>query len=568
MGAGWLARWVLVGMLSATAETKTEQLKGTGPRVVSALEKVRPGALPAGEKEARLSLARGECEAAQVVLPSGSARLKATALSLRGPGSPLEASVWREDFIDVKTPSNIQGRTGAWPDPLVPVEAPVSAELPAVLYVELCAPENQTPGTYQGALRVEADGKALAPVPFTAEVQPFALPATSSLPNSFGISLYSIARGHGLKPESPEAQKLLGEYARVLLAHRVSAHGMSMQPPPVRFEGGKAQVDFRAYDAELGPFMEGTALPSGARFTTVDVRDSKAARTDEEKAAYYRAFAEHLRERGWKAQPFFYAKDEPKPEDVALVRTQAQRVRASGGQVPVLVTAPLDEALRDSADILAPNLTCFYPRPGPQTCRSVVPMEQLRGKLDPHVKVWWYQSCTSHGCKDGPAPSAAIAQAYSGWASYMVDHPAPLNRAMGPLAFLSGVEGELYFDTVSAYNGKDPWKDVHAYGGNGDGTLFYPGTPDHPGFSHHQPVVSLRLKHLRDGLEDYEYLRLLDQLGEGTFAREAARKLARSGYEVEQDPHTWEQVRREMTARLKKRWEAAEAVKRSGDLTP
>ena len=558
MGAGWVAQAVLAGMLAAASE----------PRVVSSLEKVRPGLSLQGEKEARLSLARGECEAAQVVLPPGTDRLQAATLSLRGPGAPLQARVWREAFLDVKTPSNSQGSTGLWPDPLVPVDAPGTAGAPAVLYVELCAPGTQAPGIYQGALRVEAGGKALASVPFTAEVQPFVLPATSSLPNSFGISLYSIAKGHGLKPESPEAQQLLRDYVEELLAHRVSAHGMSMTPPPVRFEGGKAEVDFRAYDAEVGPFLEGTALPSGARFTTIDVRDSKSARTDEEKAAYYRAFVEHLRQKDWRAQPFFYAKDEPKPEDVQLVRAQARRVRASGNQVPVLVTSPLDEALNESADILAPTLNCFFPRPGPQTCRTVVPLATLRDKLGPRVKVWWYQSCNSHGCTGGPTPNAPVEKAYSGWASYMVDHPAPLNRAMGPLAFSSGVDGELYFDTVFAYNTKDPWTDLFEFGGNGDGTLFYPGTPSRPGFTRHQPVVSLRLEHLRDGLEDYEYLRLLDSAGEGEFARQAARRLARSGYEVETDPKQWEQVRREMTARLRKRWAASEDMKRSGSRSP
>ncbi len=556
MGAGWAMGWLLAEMLTAAPE----------PRVVSALEKVRPGVELKGEKEARLSLARGECEAAQVVLPPGSARLKVKPLALRGPeGKTLEASVWREAYLDVKTASNSQGGTGLWPDPLVPVESSPGPEgAPHVLYVELCAPEAQAPGTYQGALHVEAGGKALAPVPFTAEVQPFVLPSTSSLPNSFGISLYSISKAHGLKPESPEARALLRDYVGALLSHRVSAHGMSMEAPPVRFEGGKAVVDFKAYDAEMSPFLEGSALDSGARFTTADVRDSKAARTDAEKSAYYRAFAEHFRQKGWKARLFFYAKDEPKPEDVALVRTQALRVRAAKQDVPVLVTAPLDDALRGSADILAPTLNCFFPRPGPQTCRNVVPLQTLRRKLDPHVKVWWYQSCNSHGCNGGPTPDASAEKVYSGWASYMVDHPTPLNRAMGPLAFLSGVDGELYFDTVFAYNTKDPWKDVFEFGGNGDGTLFYPGTPARPGFSRHQPVVSLRLKHIRDGLEDYEYLRLLESLGEQTFAREAARRLTRSGYEVETDTRQWEQVRREMTLRLRKRWEASEYTKRSG----
>jgi Domain of unknown function (DUF4091) len=554
MGAGWAVDWVLAGLLAAAPE----------PRVVSALEKVRPGVAVKGEKEARLSLARGECEAAQVVLPPGTARVQVKPLVLRGPGKPLEASVWREAFLEVKTPSNSQGATGPWPDPLVPVEAPGTPGAPTVLYVELCAPEAQAPGTYQGALHVAAEGKPLAPVPFTAEVQPFVLPATASLPTSFGISLYSIARGHGLKPESPEARELLRAYARELLAHRLSAHGMSMDAPPVRFEGGKAVVDFRAYDAELAPFLDGTALPSGARFTTTEVRDSRAAHTDAEKTAYYRAFAEHFRRKGWRAQLFFYAKDEPKPEDVPLVRTQALRVRAADKGVPVLVTAPLDDALRSSADILTPTLNCFFPRPGPQTCRNVVPLPTLRGRLAPHVKVWWYQSCNSHGCDGGPAGDPMVEQAYSGWASYMVDHPAPLNRAMGPLAFLTGVDGELYFDTVYAYNTKDPWTDIFEFGGNGDGTLFYPGTPSRLGSAEHRPVVSLRLKHIRDGLEDYEYLRLLDSLGEKAFAREAARRLARSGYEVETDPRQWEQVRREMTTQLRKRWEASEYPKRSG----
>lgn len=550
MGAGWA--WALAAVLTATPEAK----------VVSPLVKVRPGMSMEGRSEARLSLARGECEGAQVVLPGRPQRVEAKPLGLKGPGRGPSVSVWREAYLEVKTASNGEGATGLWPDALVPLSAPVHPEAPAVLYVEVCAPEEQKPGTYRGALRLTADGKPVAPVPFKVVVQPFALPATSSLPTSFGISLYSIARGHGLSPESPEARALLRDYARALLEHRVSAHGMSMEAPPVRFENGRAVVDFRAYDEELGPFLEGTALPSGARFTTAEVRDSRQASTDEEKTAYYRAFAEHFRKKGWTAQLFFYAKDEPKPEDVPLVRAQSTRVRKAGG-IPVLVTAPLDDALRGAADIVTPTLNCFFPRPGPQTCHNVMSIATLRGKLPPQAKVWWYQSCNSHGCNGGPPPDAELDKAYSGWASYMVDHPATLNRAMGPLAFLTGVDGELYFDTVFAYNTKkDVWRDVFEFGGNGDGTLFYPGTPERLGTKQHQPVVSLRLKHLRDGLEDYEYLRLLARLGDERFARAAVRRLVRSGYEIERNVGKWEQLREELTERLTQRWEASEVASR------
>lgn len=41
-------------------------------------------------------------------------------------------------------------------------------------------------------------------------------------------------------------------------------------------------------------------------------------------------------------------------------------------------------------------------------------------------------------------------------------------------------------------------------GGNGEGTLFYPGRPDKIGGSDHIPVSSLRLTLIREGNEDYE----------------------------------------------------------------
>jgi len=89
------------------------------------------------------------------------------------------------------------------------------------------------------------------------EVQPFELPASSSLPNSFGISLYNIARGHGLNPESAEALALLRVYASALLAHRITPHGLWIQPPQVAIRGEQLEVDFSSYAREMAPFSGG-----------------------------------------------------------------------------------------------------------------------------------------------------------------------------------------------------------------------------------------------------------------------------------------------------------------------
>ncbi len=535
-------------------------LAAGAPHFVSPLVKVRPGKAPA-HVSGELSLARGECEGLQLYVPPPAEEVWVEAQPLRSGQDTLAVTPFQVGYVPVTTPSNAMGATGAWPDPLLPLSRDRALrsrpERPAVLYLELCAPERQKPGRYQGTVRVYLGTRAKE-LPLRATVHPFALPATSSLPNSFGVSLHSIAKGHGLDASTPEARALLHAYVRELLAHRVTPHGMSMEAPPVRFESGRARVDFRAYDEEVGPYLDGTALPSGARFTTLDVRDSKEARTDEEKAAYYRAFREHALEKGWRAQLFFYAKDEPRPEDVPLVLQQAARVRRAGG-ISVLVTSPLEESLREAADILTPPLNCFFPRAGPPTCRNPMSTASLRGRLPSATRVFWYQSCLAHGCTGGPAADPAVERAFSGWASYMVDHPAPLNRAMGPLAWRAQVDGELYFDTVHAFGTQDPWEGVFAFGGNGDGTLLYPGTPARLKGAAHQPVVSLRLKHLRAGLEDYEYLRLLAELGDRAGADALAARLAPTGFQVSQDPVVWTQVRAEATRRLNARWRATES---------
>jgi uncharacterized protein (TIGR03382 family) len=90
------------------------------------------------------------------------------------------------------------------------------------------------------------------------------------------------------------------------------------------------------------------------------------------------------------------------------------------------------------------------------------------------------------------------------------------------------VTGELYYETTQAYDyaaGREPWTNQWAYGGNGDGTFFYPGTPAAIGGQTDIPVASLRLKLLREGMEDFEYLKALSDAGEPTLAKDIASTL-------------------------------------------
>jgi glycosyl hydrolase family 123 len=116
-----------------------------------------------------------------------------------------------------------------------------------------------------------------------------------------------------------------------------------------------------------------------------------------------------------------------------------------------------------------------------------------------------YQSCMSHDCGGTNA---------RGWPSYMIDALAVRNRAMQWLLFSKQTTGELYWETGYAlYAKRDAWIDQWAFTGNGDGTLFYPGTPAKIGGTSNVPIASIRLKMIREGMEDFEYLTKLASFG-------------------------------------------------------
>ena len=63
-------------------------------------------------------------------------------------------------------------------------------------------------------------------------------------------------------------------------------------------------------------------------------------------------------------------------------------------------------------------------------------------------------------------------------------------------------------------------------------------------------VPTIRLKALRDAIEDYEYLALLERKGKAGEARAIVRRLTPSWFEWNRDPHAYETARRQLAALL------------------
>jgi hypothetical protein len=174
----------------------------------------------------------------------------------------------------------------------------------------------------------------------------------------------------------------------------------------------------------------------------------------------------------------------------------------------VIITSTINEAdnygATDSVDIFVPVINYLDDKPGSTYEGDQTPAYQSWLAGSANRELWSYQSCMSHGCGDCGTPT--VDAYFTGWPSYVIDSSAVQNRCFPWLAFRLGVKAELYFD--STYQLATAWDadGQCAFSGSGDGTLLYPGKPSVIGGTEDIPIESVRMKLIREGREDYEYL--------------------------------------------------------------
>ncbi len=511
-----------------------------------ATEKIRPSAGARSSPSAHIRAARNEFEAFQIAVTGAATGVSATATDLGGPGGTIPAPrLYREGLIQLAWPSALDGGTGAWPDALVPNVDEVAGERrnafpfdvqageTRVLWAEVLVPRGAAPGEYTGSVHVTWDGGE-ATVPVALTVWPFTLPSTSSLRSAFGFAYGAIPAGHGLGFGDGFAL-LRARYGAFALDHRISLSHV---------DDGFGTLDHFA--SLHGPSLDGTAatrLP-GARMTAAELMGDAGA------------WASFFRGRGWFERLFQYTCDEPPLTcPWADIPVRASAAKLADPAMRTLVTTTLQQAdahaVTDSIDLLVPVVNYLDDKPGSEFSGDQRAIYDAFLAASPLREVWAYQSCMSHGCggtvnMGSPSDSDRY---FTGWPSYVIDASAVRNRAMQWLLFRYRLSGELYYETTMAY-GHDPWTNQWDFSGNGDGTLFYPGTPARIGGATHVPVASLRLKMIREGMEDFEYLALLARAGGEADARAIAGVLFPHAYSTEVPPASLMAARSELAARI------------------
>lgn len=530
---------------------------------VSAVEKITRDQEPSeawSPGRVDLECAGNEWEAFQLAIRSDAEEHVTISVgALSGPAGATigseEVRVYRVEWVDVNAPYEVDKPSenpDFQPDPLVPVLDPaegfaVEPGQNTVLWLSVHVAEGTPAGEYAGTVTIQPAEGAPVELAVALRVRGFSLPRRPILQSMIGLATGSIYTAHGCK--SPEQREqiirlYLDEYIRARLSPFLYAPGtMAFSPIPDaqikwRFvkhaDGtptGEVALDFEGFDREgerylnernafsafnFAPYLWIKQEREGKkqmvlRFTdaegTVVLREDPPGTVN---PAYdtlvvnvFRGIAAHLEQKGWLDRAIYYVTDEPSESDTPelkhiceLVREADPRIRTSLTYDPAnrpRLAELVDENGKSLISVWIPYCSQY---------RESVAAEQRAKGAD-----YWLYDVKEH-C--------------------LISDTGQENRAMFWEVWDRDAEGYLYY--LSTWWGREatPWvrpnfllpEFTYKYR-HGDGYFFYPPTVEvAPGEAMPDRVVpTIRWELMREGAEDYDYLRMLEGLVEQAQAR-------------------------------------------------
>ena len=489
--------------------------------------------------------------------------------------------VYRQAYqnITFKTATGVTflNTTGFIPDILIPAVDPyyhqttnafpfnVAGNQNQSVWIDVHVPTNAPSGYYSGTVTVASGGTVLAVMPVVYGVWAWQMPSTSSLPSytevgygGFCLQAYGSISGCGAYPGAG-GDSDLGvtlnhiDIAVQMLDNRFSLGALTNIYP----ESGS----FETFDAMYGPLFNGTnanvrGILQGAKLTSYSLRVLGDVSSS---AATVQNFATHFTAKGWFPTIFNYLCDEP-PMGCSwstLVSNGNLEHTYSTPIIPNLVTASIAAAAANGAlnaiDWLVPIVNELDPQGGTNQRSSYD--NWLNGNS--RRRLWSYQSCESAGtCTNG-----YLGTSNATWPNYNVDGTPVANRAMEWLTFRHNQSGELYYfadicsntlnyDCGHPAKAANSFESVYYAGGHGDGTLVYPASASYAGTATPIWLPSLRLKMIRDGMQDYEYLRALSNSGESAFVTAQINSWITNSYTFNNNPSALSAARQALGTKL------------------
>jgi len=383
--------------------------------------------------------------------------------------------------VDSEKPAIPVNFVGAFPDVIMNGDTafPVKTGSFTPVFIKIYT-SNAHAGEYTGTVTLTGEGYT-EKVPVHLEVYDFTLPEKGSLRTALSFFEQYYKQWYGLKDLSDDKRNAIYKF---LLSYRLSPNNIYSSAPTY------PDID------SLEKIKDRTNF-----FTVQDYNNEKpvSEETLEGQIKSVGEAIETVKKAGLQDDMYYYSYDEilgHLTEGKLAGATQLNTaLRKAYPDLRMMQTSFPDSRIENLFNVWSPG---FYEFTSPENVKT---LERLRKRGD---EVWWY----------------AADQPIHPFPNFFLDYPVFNERIISTLSYMYHVDGILYWcinrEWLTNMDIRDKWPDedwkpyiVSVNTGerkslNGMGNFIYPGKDG-------KLLPSVRLENLRDGLEDYEYLKELEK---------------------------------------------------------
>jgi len=379
------------------------------------------------------------------------------------------------------------------PDPLLDVECiDIKAGKSQPVWITIHVPRNMPHGSYRGTVKVSCE-EGEGGIPIRIEVLPFELPQERHLLVTNWFSVGNIAKAHGMKLWSDEFFEMLAKYARIMAEHRQNVVLTPWSLIKVYKEDEKLSFDFSLFDRFVKVFFDAgvrdrieishVAHPKSgwgtevvlSNVTAVDVKTGEEITLPPEKGLgpLLSALQDHLDEMGWLDKAMIHISDEPSLSNIESWRRASQFVHTYAPKLRRIDAIESTE-FEGYLEVWVPKLNYF------STWGELYEKAAENG-----AEMWFYTCCHPYGF----------------YPNRFLDYPLVATRSLHWMNYLHKLRGYLHWGLN--FWRDDPFGEPAPNLPPGDTHIIYPGE--------NGPLSSIRFDVMRDGIEDFEYLTLLER---------------------------------------------------------
>ncbi len=346
-------------------------------------------------------------------------------------------------------------------------------------------------GMYKATLTIkDAEGKILRSANVYTSVWDFTVPDAPYSASLFATARYNKTAGSYL------------DYFEFMLDHNLSSYVL---PYEITDDRADAYMD----DPRVTAFViaGGAAGPNGEYGQ--DMYGGIMNETPEDTIANYNKVASKTE---WFNKGIFYYTDEPYGEGLFKIRDAYNYVTELLGTTNIRNMTPIGQSYpnseyqgkgidsiefaKDYINVWCPTSDAYH-RAAEKGKWSPRYVQKLHGEYPERAQkfrergdtIWWYVCC---------APEAPYANYFNCYQGVVV-------RLLSWQQFFNNVDGVLYYSTAEGWDGISKYQFNI---GNGDGTLLFPGEY----WGRTGPQSSWRLIQIRDGFDDFDYMKIAEEL--------------------------------------------------------